>query len=161
MSIKSLGSLLVFISLFCSNKTVINAQNVNPKPSVDSVLYKTILHQDSVLFNAFNSQDIETMKKIFSEDSEFFHDKAGLTTYDKTISNFKKMFDQNIGLKRELVPGSLEVYPIKDFGAIEIGAHTFCHIENGKNDCGTFKFVEVWKNNNGEWKLTRIVSYGH
>ncbi len=71
------------------------------------------------------------------------------------------MFDQNIGLKRELVPGSLEVYPIKDFGAIEIGAHTFCHIENGKNDCGTFKFVEVWKNNKGEWKLTRIISYDH
>jgi hypothetical protein len=65
------------------------------------------------------------------------------------------------GLKRELVPGTLEVYPVRDYGAIEIGSHRFCHDENGKQDCGTFKFMHIWKKTGNEWKITRIISYDH
>jgi hypothetical protein len=28
---------------------------------------------------------------------------------------------------RELVPGTLQVYPVKDYGAIEMGVHRFHH----------------------------------
>lgn len=41
--------------------------------------------------------------------------------------------------------GSLEVYPIKGYGAVEIGEHVFCNKEKGKDDCDTFKFVMVWR----------------
>jgi hypothetical protein len=44
-----------------------------------------------------------------------------------------------------LVKGSREVYPIKDYGAIEIGAHQFRHKESGKAECGTFKFAMIWQ----------------
>ena len=64
-------------------------------------------------------------------------------------------------LKRELLKGSMEVYPIKDYGAIQTGKHMFCHTENGKLDCGTFKFVQTWQKKNGEWKVTRIITYDH
>ena len=62
---------------------------------------------------------------------------------------------------RELVDGSLEVYPIKGYGAIEIGAHRFCHTEDGKPDCGTFRFLQVWRFKDGAWKVSRDVSFGH
>lgn len=124
-------------------------------------LYKEIAHMDSVLFHAFNNRDIETFKTLFTEDLEFYHDKGGLTNYDYTIQSLKNTAAQNNGLKRELVKGSLEVYPVKDYGAIQVGAHTFCHPENGKMDCGTFKFVHVWKKINNEWKITRVISYDH
>ena len=125
------------------------------------LLYKEIAHMDSVLFNAFNNRDMETFKTLFTEDLEFYHDKGGLTDYNYSINSFKNTIAQNNGLRRELVKGSLEVYPIKDYGAIQVGAHTFCHLENGKQDCGTFKFVHVWKKINNEWKITRVVSYDH
>jgi len=32
---------------------------------------------------------------------------------------------------------------------------------SGQPDCGTFKFVQIWHYNNGDWKVTREVSYGH
>jgi hypothetical protein len=64
-------------------------------------------------------------------------------------------------LKRTLVPGSLEIYPVKDYGAIETGRHTFCHTENGQEICGTFKFVHVWQRKNDRWKITRIITYDH
>jgi ketosteroid isomerase-like protein len=124
-------------------------------------LYKEIFHMDSLLFNAFNLRDIDQFKNLFTEDLEFYHDKGGLTNYEYTINSLKTTASLNNQLKRELVKGSLEVYPIPGYGAMEIGAHTFCHIENGKQDCGTFKFVHIWKKNNDEWKITRVVSYGH
>jgi uncharacterized protein DUF4440 len=138
---------------------------VNAQSGKDSLsnqdLYKEIAHMDSVLFNAFNTRDIEKFKTLFTEDLEFYHDKGGLTGYEQTIGFMNSTAKTNNQLKRELVPGSLEVYPIPGYGAMEIGAHTFCHIENGKQDCGTFKFVHIWQKKNGEWKITRVVSYGH
>lgn len=131
----------------------------NNEPS--SPLYKEIFHMDSVLFNAFNSHDLDKMKTLFSTDLEFYHDKGGLTNYSQNIEAFKENFSKISDLKRELVSGTLEVYPIKDYGAVEIGVHRFCHTENGKEICGNFKFVHVWQKKNGEWKLARIVSYDH
>jgi len=124
-------------------------------------LYKEIFHMDSVLFNSFNSRDIDQFKKLFTLDLEFYHDKGGLTNYEYSISSLKTTAALNNQLKRELVKGSLEVYPIPGYGAMEIGAHTFCHVENGKQDCGTFKFVHIWKKDNNEWKIARVVSYDH
>lgn len=135
----------------------LKAQNSKTSDS----LYKEIAHMDSVLFNAFNNRDLEKFKTLFTQDLEFYHDKGGLTTYAYTIESFKNTISQNNGLRRELIKGSLEVYPIKDYGAVEIGAHTFCHLENGKQDCGTFKFVNVWKKIGNEWKISRVVSYDH
>ena len=124
-------------------------------------LYQTVASRDSELFHAFNAHNIEQLKTFFSNDLEFYHDKSGLTNYDQTNENFKKMFEQNNGIKRELIPNSMEVYPIKDYGAIEIGEHQFCHIENGKNDCGTFPFIILWQNQGGNWKVSRVISYDH
>lgn len=116
---------------------------------------------DSVLFNAFNNRDIETFSNLFTKDLEFFHDKGGLTDYQYTVQSFKNTMARNDGLRRDLVQGSLQVYPVKDYGAIQVGAHTFCHQENGKQDCGTFRFVHIWKRINNEWKITRVISYDH
>ena len=127
----------------------------------DDTLFIQIAHMDSIVFNAFNERNIEVFKKLFTADLEFYHDKGGLTGYDYTIQSLENTAARNDGLRRDLVPGSLEVYPIKNYGAIEIGAHRFCHQENGKQDCGTFKFVHIWKKIGNEWKITRVVSYDH
>lgn len=127
----------------------------------DKALYNEIARMDSILFNAYNTQDIETMKKLFTEDLEFYHDKGGLSFYGQNIEAFKNHFERTEKINRTLVKGSLEVYPIKDYGAIEIGSHTFCHKENGQDDCGTFKFVHIWQKKDGNWKISRIVSYDH
>jgi len=141
---------------------IISAANAQPKPdSNDAILYNEIAHMDSVLFNAFNTRDIELFKKLFAENLEFYHDKGGLTNYEHTIGFMKTTAENNTQLRRDLVKGSLEVYPIPGYGAMEIGSHTFCHIENGKQDCGTFKFVHIWQKKDGQWKISRVVSYGH
>ncbi|NQX41136.1 protein of unknown function [Pedobacter steynii] len=128
----------------------------------DAELYRTIAHMDSVCFDAFNARDLKTLSHVFAENVEFYNDGGKVTNYQQTMESFKKMFASNAAspLKRTLV-GSIEVYPLKDFGAIEVGVHQFTHVENGKEEIGIFKFVQVWELKNGAWKMTRVISYDH
>jgi ketosteroid isomerase-like protein len=103
--------------------------------------------------------DVDLLMSMFTDDMEFYHDKGGLTNREQTREGFAKMFGNSPDIRRELVPGSLQVYPIKDFGAIEIGTHRFCHKENGKDDCGNFPFVMIWRKIGDSWKVSRVISY--
>jgi len=133
----------------------------NYHTSTNSELYNTIAHMDSVLFNAYNAHDVNEIKKYFTEDLEFYHDKGGLSNYTENVAGFTQVFQSNKDIRRDLVPGTLEVYPVKNFGAMEIGEHRFCHTENGQQICGTFKFAMIWQLKNSEWKISRVISYGH
>lgn len=153
----SLVLLLLLLSAFSG------ARNSTVSANEKEGLYREIARMDSIMFDAFNRHDLEKLKTTFSEDLEFYHDKGGLANYEQTMANFKKLFDNNktTGLRRDLVQGSLEVYPIRDYGAVEICSHTFCHKENEKNDCGTFRNMMIWQKKDGNWKVTRVVSYDH
>jgi hypothetical protein len=128
---------------------------------VSNDLFKKIESLDSIVFTAFNTCDFETVGSMFTKDLEFYHDKGGLTDYSHTTNAIKVNCERKLGLTRTLIPGSMEVYPIGEYGAVQIASHRFCHMENGKEDCGTFKFVHVWKNDGGKWEISRVVSYDH
>ena len=98
---------------------------------------------------------------MFTKDLEWFQDNDGLISYEKVFENFKSTFNKPFKLTRQLVSGSLEVHPIKNYGAIEIGVHQFKHVENGKEETGTFKFVMIWQKIDGLWKISRVISYDH
>lgn len=154
-------ALTIMVLLTVTRPKAQSKNSADVKPPAPQALYNEIAHMDSVLFNAFNKQDLETIKIVFAQDLEFYHDKGGLSGYNESIAATGKLFAQNNGLKRELVKGTMEVYPVPGYGAIQVGSHTFCHMENGKPDCGTFKFLQVWRKRDNEWKLTRVVSYDH
>ncbi len=154
--LKVIFSFLIF--LVASN--YMNGQS-EKEPAAGKELYKEIAALDSIVFAAFNTRDIAKFGSMFTKDLEFFHDKGGLTNYEHTMNFMNNVAKENNGLRRELVKGSLEVYPIPGYGAMEMGTHIFCHIENGRSDCGTFKFVHIWKKIDGEWKISRVISYGH
>ena len=124
-------------------------------------LYDEIAAMDKKLFDAFNARNIDIVGVIFDSTLEFYHDRAGVAGYEETIKQTKDNFSRPDSPRRELVPGTLQVYPIKNYGAIQIGAHRFCHDENGKPDCGVFQFVHLWQKKDGKWKLTRVISYDH
>jgi Domain of unknown function (DUF4440) len=164
ISTKFFSKLTLMVSIIVVIGSPVDAQSKNDSIA-RTILYKEIAQMDSVLFDAFNSQNIEKMKTLFTEDLEWYQDNGGLLTYKTVLDNFNGMFQRfkslNTPIRRTLVEGSLEVHPVKDFGAIHIGKHTFCHWENEKNDCGTFKFLMIWQKKNGGWKISRVVSYDH
>ena len=83
-------------------------------------LAATIATLDSAAFDAFNHCDapgqLDKYASFFAPDVEFYHDLGGVTwTRDDMIAQTK----QNVcgKFQRELVPGTLKVWPIKDYGA--------------------------------------------
>ncbi len=156
---------LVFValSLFaCNNARHLQANKMYTPDSQE--LYNSIVHMDSVLFGAYNVCDLPTMADCFSDSIEFYHDQGGLMTNKDSIMAATK---RNICGKvtRVLIEGSIEVYPIKGYGAIEMGQHYFINNQepaNVKHSIG--KFVHTWKNENPQgpgackWKLTRVIS---
>ncbi|HJQ36430.1 MAG TPA: nuclear transport factor 2 family protein [Thermoanaerobaculia bacterium] len=137
------------------------APQPKPKAPADAGLFAEIASMDRAMFDAFNAHDASKLETLFSPDLEFFHDKGGLATRDQVIGGLRGNFARNDGLRRRLIPGSLEVYPVPGYGAIESGMHEFCHEENGKTDCGVFRFLHVWQKHDGQWRVTRVVSYDH
>lgn len=126
----------------------------------DASLREEIARADSAMFDAFNRHDVDALMASFTEDLEFYHDKDGALAAADVRSGFKRLFESNKDIRRELVPGSLEVYPLGKWGALEVGEHRFCHEDNGRPDCGTFKFVQVWQRVGDAWKVRRVISYG-
>ena len=155
----SAKSILAFIVSLTGILSVTAQENKVAQTSRE--LYNEIAQMDSIMFAAFNTQNLVKFQSLFTEDLEWFQDNGGLISYKAVFENFDNTFKRPYKLTRELVPGSLEVHPIKDYGAIEIGVHRFRHIENGKEEVGTFKFLMIWQNKNGQWKISRVVSYDH
>lgn len=126
-------------------------------------LYDTIVRLDSLLFDAFNNRNQDKLMAFFSEDLEFYHDLGGLTNYQQNMEAFKQNFNSDRKVRREIVKGSIEVCPIKGFGAVQTGIHRFYVTEKGQNEklTGEAKFVHLWQNKASEWKITRVISYDH
>lgn len=147
------------IALFLLLACAFTAAAAKPQ---DPALYAEIEKADAELFAAFNAHDADRLGTFFAEDLEFYHDLGGLQRYKDVIEGFRSsMARKDNDLRRELVPGSLKVYPIPNFGAMQLGSHKFCHTENGKLECGVFDFAHVWQKKDGKWKVTRVLSFGH
>lgn len=146
---------LVYSSVIAQNQT-------EKKIAItEKELFSKVANLDSSLFAAYNTKNLDLMKTYFTLDLEWYQDNGGLLDYEKVFSNFQSIFNRDYNLTRNLIKESLEVHPIEGYGAIEIGKHQFKHIENGKLEIGTFKFLMIWKNDNGNWKITRVISYDH
>lgn len=153
----------IFLVILCFISLALHTDKLQAQPLSQQELTKKITSMDSVLFYAFNTCDVNLSKSLFTEDLEFYHDAGGLTNYAQNVNSIVQRCSKDVKVRRELVKGTLEVYPIKDFGAIQIGQHNFYYKEKGQEEKldGTFKFVHIWKNVNGNWKIARVISYDH
>jgi hypothetical protein len=135
----------------------------HPKSKVAPAVYDEMAQLDSILFQAFNTRDLPTIKTLFTADLEFFHDKGGLSDYDQNIAAIQALFEGETRVRRELVKGSLEVFPVPNYGIIQTGIHRFYNTEPGQPERlgGVFKFLHIWKKENSAWKISRVVSYDH
>jgi hypothetical protein len=130
-------------------------------PPAPDALFQTIQQLDKQVFDAIDRCDMKTEASFWADNAEFYHDKDGLLVGGQQIVDAIK---NNLcgKVKRELVPGTLEVYPLAGYGAVEIGAHRFLHpFEQDHGVVGEAKFIHVWQNKDGVWKITRVISIDH
>ena len=121
-------------------------------------IYDELARMDAALFEAaFVSCDPDAFKAIFTEDAEFYHDRTG-AAYGDDVRTLKSCPREN-GVTRTLMPGSVEVYPMEGYGAIQVGRHTFSR--QGEPGSEAAQFVHLWKRDGESWKLARVLSFDH
>ncbi|OIV43345.1 serine hydrolase [Flavobacterium johnsoniae] len=137
----------------------------------NSVLYKTIMSKDSLLFNiGFNTCDVKQFENLYTGDFEFYHDKDSISDKARFLKTFKSGIcspTRKYNYRRELIDGSTEIYPLYKngvvYGAIQMGVHRFYEsTANTAEQAGSFaKFTHLWLLKNKDWKLARSLSYNH
>ena len=156
-NLSTMRNILLLLSLLALHA---RAQTAKNSPAPDP-LFQTVAALDTELFDAYNRCDLQKLGSLVADDLEFYHDKTGLSVgKQKFLSDIQKYICGKV--RRDLVPGTLEVYPIKDYGAVELGTHTFHHPGHDDTEgVGEAKFVTLWQYKGGEWKITRAISYDH
>ena len=145
--------------------------NLHPgAPPAPSAMIEALARQDRALFDAVFGCKPDVLAGMLTDDFEFFHDKWGQTANSRqqfvdaiaqgcerqrTGSDFKA--------RRELVEGSMTVYVLNKYGAMQMGTHRFFAVQPGQPDrlTETGRFIDLWKQDNGTWKLARVISYDH
>lgn len=124
----------------------------------DSELFKKIAALDKQYFDAYNTCDLKTQSNLYAEDIKFYHDNGGLSTVKQDIIN---AIERNICNKvtRTLVPESLEVHAIKDFGAVAMGLHSFQNNQEPDAVSKPTKFIMIWRQvNPTKWEIAEVIS---
>jgi ketosteroid isomerase-like protein len=147
----------------------VSAQRAGPEQTQQQ--FDEVAAADLALFSAFFDRcDLEALAKMVTDDFEMFHDKNGYMT--KSGKEFldgikqtcaRQKTGEDYRARREMVPGTLKVYPLNNYGAIETGVHRFFQLLPGKPEklVEISQFTHVWKKEEGVWKLARALSYDH
>lgn len=138
-------------------------------PSTDT-LRAQIRDADTRLFAAaFDACDADKAAAMTTEDMEFFHDKDGKSASSR--ADFRRSVAAlcengrkgGWHLRRELVEDTLQVFPLQDDRALEMGDHRF-H-ERGADGVerwtGQARFIQIWRRVDGQWQAERVISYDH
>lgn len=143
---------------------------LQPQTTPDSVgglrsgaLFEELARMDSILFDAsFASCEASRANAIFADDVEFYHDEAGFSAGEQVRENTRQLTAScpgARGITRTIVPGSLRVYPIEGYGAVQVGIHRFD--EHGAATSTLAQFVHLWRLQDGQWRLARVLSLDH
>jgi hypothetical protein len=114
--------------------------------------------------------DPTRLATMVTPDLEFYHDKSGVvaTTGAALVADYAKNCEARKApdawrSRRELVPETLHVDPVPGYGAIEVGEHRFFERKGDGEErlAGIALFTMLWRFDAGQWRLARVMSYGH
>ena len=145
--------------------------NLTPGAKARPGLYEEILAADAEFFKAFfDTCDIETVRRSVTDDFEMFHDKGGRVVtsgagFIKDAQDKCKRQEEGVDFlsTRKLVTETMKVYPLNNYGAVEVGVHRFYQLLPGKPEklVEVSQFTHVWKKEESGWKLSRVISFDH
>lgn len=123
-------------------------------------LSRTLASLDAALFDSAYRCELEKLGSFFADGVEFYHDQSGVTLGRQNVVESVK---NNVcgKVRRELVKGTLQAFPMHGYGAVQMGVHRFHHPKAPSEPAGEARFIHLWQNKDGAWKITRVISYDH
>ncbi len=122
-----------------------------------------ITEADQKLFDAFDRCDATDYASFLSDDLEFFRDHMGETDHTQNVQSLKQRCAEGIQLRRELLRDTLVINDLPGYGALEAGTHRFYsrQADGSEHLDATAQFVNIWRKEDGHWKLARAISFNH
>jgi hypothetical protein len=134
-------------------------------------LHQSIAARDAEFFElVFVGCDAKRLATMLTDDFEMYHDRGGLvaTSAAPFVEQYakdcvKRSQPEEWRSRRELVAGTLKVWPVPGFGAIEDGEHVFYERKGDgpEKKVGRARFTQAWKWTPDGWRLARVFSYDH
>jgi hypothetical protein len=156
-----LPRLINIVALALSSSTA--SAQASGAAATEDTLFRQIAASDSAFFDAYNNCQLAKMESYFTRDIEFYHDQSGLSRLAGVMDALRKNICGKV--RRDPVPGTLEVYQLKGYGAVASGLHRFCDPKKyhtcAEGTSGDAKFVTLWRRQNGKWRMSRVISYDH
>jgi Domain of unknown function (DUF4440) len=160
-------AVLVAAAVSFSATTATGQSNRSRSPAARELFTQLALKDNELFDTIFNKCNLERLGELITEDFEFYHDKSGQVAKSgkEFVDSIRGMCErQSKGIdyraRRVLQKNSLEVYPLNNYGAVQMGVHRFYPLIKGKSN-EVAKFTHLWKKEKGEWRLARVVSYNH
>lgn len=125
---------------------------------------------DDAYWAAYNRCDIAALHGMNADDLEFYHDLGGVmhgkAQFDTAMSK-NICGNPAVKVRREAIPGTVQVFPMMDngalYGAVIEGQHRFYNVVAGSPDVltGQARFASMLLYKDGAWKLARALSFDH
>ena len=123
-------------------------------------LFDSLSVADSLLFDAFFVRcDAEATIAMYATDPEFYHDRDGLKIGVAAMDAFRNNCPRARGVRRAIVPGTVRVYGIAGYGAVQLGRHRFIPSDGSPHT--EAKFIQLWQRTPNGWRATRTISIDH
>lgn len=134
-------------------------------------LTEAVTAADAVFFQLFfEGCDPDRLAAMVTDDFEFYDDRGGLAATDGAsfVAQYRTRCEARLApdawrSRRELVADALHIYRMNAYGAVETGEHLFYerHGDDPEALAGRARFSQIWKLEDGRWKLARVFSYDH
>lgn len=136
-----------------------------------AALTEAVSASDAAFFQLFfEGCDPERLASMVTDDFEFFDDRGGRVVADGAsfVALYRTQCEARLApdawrSRREVAPETLGIYPIHGYGAVETGEHFFYERRGDGPEArvGRARFSQMWKLEDGRWKLARVFSYDH
>lgn len=157
------------ISFLCS--TGAEAQNM-PKEKSLNELSRVLKDKDSLIFDiAFKTGDVKRLYEIYAKEFIMFYDH-GLSspTTSQSFADFEQRLknsaeqrknSQQPALRRVVVPGTMQVFPVSESIATQTGVQQFfLRQQEGKEIMvEESKFLRHWTKKGSEWRISTETDY--
>lgn len=128
-----------------------------------------VRERDAAFWRAYNACDTAAFRQFFTDDVEFYHDRAGLTlgltALDASIR--KNLCGGPTRVRRAPLDATIRVSILRDgdrvYGAIVSGEHVFHVTQPGRPEFpdGQARFANLWRLQDGVWRMSRVLSFDH
>ena len=148
----------------------VSAPTAYGQASTDPELLRIVQQLDAALFEeGFNQCNLDRLEQIIHPDLDFYHDVGGRQDKAAFMTAMRNNICPDADYKpiRKLVPGSQQIFELKDngrrYGIIQKGDHEFYIKSPGKplRITGKASFTNTWVQDGEGWQLIESLSYDH